>query len=204
MMRNNSSPGLLMCPRHSNISGTQNQPRSRNPLMQCCCCLQTEANHPWLPDTGQRRQSLDNARYAEMMRKNIKIPPNYYMSTDPRTLPAEVIKQFASSTGELGPRRLVARSSSSVTVRRAQCVRLRTNRVKRATSFSENILAQYRQYSVANNIIINNNSIRNSHSNVNNDRSNSSSNFNSNRDSTSSSSNNMWATGSPRTTLEAT
>ena len=125
--------------------------------MQCCCCLQTEANHPWLPDTGQRRQSLDNARYAEMMRKNIKIPPNYYMSTDPRTLPAEVIKQFASSTGELGPRRLVARSSSSVTVRRAQCVRLRTNRVKRATSFSENILAQYRQYSVANNIINNNN-----------------------------------------------
>ena len=86
-----------------------------------------------------------------MMRKNIRIPANYYMSTDPRTLPAEVIKHFTSSTtGEVEPRRsVVARSSSSVTVRRAQCVRLRTNRVKRATSFSENILAQYRHYSVS-------------------------------------------------------
>ena len=76
-----------MCPRHSNICGEQNQPRNRNPLMQCC--LQSEANHPRLADREQHRQSLDNARYAQMMRRNIKIPPNYYMSTDPRTLPAE-------------------------------------------------------------------------------------------------------------------
>ena len=131
-----------MCPRHSNICGEQNQPRNRNPLMQCC--LQSEANHP-----SQARQSLDTARYAQLMRKNIKIPSNYYMSRDPRTLPAEVIKSLAT-TGEVEPgRRPVARSSSSVTVRRAQCVRLRTGRVKRATSFSENILAEYRHYSVA-------------------------------------------------------
>ena len=138
-----------MCPRHSNICGEQNQPRNRNPLMQCC--LQIEANHPWHPGPGQARQYLDNARYAQMMRKNIKIPSNYYISTDPRTLPAEVIKSYAST------RRPVTRSSSSVTVRRAQCVKLRTNRVKRAISFSENILAEYRQYSVA----TNNNLIKN-------------------------------------------
>ena len=142
IMRNNRE-AILMCPRHSQVSGEQNQPRSRAPLMECC--LYTEAlrqtgqqtSPDILMELDQHRQYLASARYAQIMRKNIKIPSNYYISTDPRTLPAGVIKSVASSIRERErPRRLVMRSASNVTVRRAQYVKLATASVKRSSSMS--------------------------------------------------------------------
>ena len=109
------------------------------------CCLYTEAlrqtgqqtSPDILMELDQHRQYLASARYAQIMRKNIKIPSNYYISTDPRTLPAGVIKSVASSIRERErPRRLVMRSASNVTVRRAQYVKLATASVKRSSSMS--------------------------------------------------------------------
>ena len=131
MMGNNSRDALLLCPRHSDISGEQNRPRSRAPLLQCCLDSEAPASSLLMVGTGaeQHRRQLAGARYAQMMRKNIKIPPNYYISTDPRTLPAQVIKNVANSSREQA-RRLVMRSASNVTVRRAQYVKLNTGTVK--------------------------------------------------------------------------
>ena len=157
MMGNNSRDALLLCPRHSDISGEQNQPRSRAPLLQCCSEGRHTSSHISSllmvgTEAEQHRRQLAGARYAQMMRKNIKIPPNYYISTDPRTLPAQVIKNVANSSRDQA-RRLVMRSASNVTVRRAQYVKLNTGTVKtvkRSSSFcykylsvpSDHILAQ--------------------------------------------------------------
>ena len=140
-MRSNREPSLV-CPGHGHC-GEQNRPRSRAPLMECCLCSEAlgEAGQ-WtscdiMTDLDQQRQYLASARYAQIMRKNIKIPSNYYISTDPRTLPAQVIKSVASSAWASDrPRRLVMRSASNVTVRRAHYVRLSTASVKRSSSMS--------------------------------------------------------------------
>ena len=137
-MRNSSRSAILMCPHHSNILGEQNQPRNRNPLVQCCF-YRGSGQHPSqdiMVELDHHRQYSDDERYAQMMRRNIRIPSNYYISTDPRTLPAQVIKSVAGSSG-IRARKLVMRSTSSVTVRRAQYVKLQTATVRRSSSFSQ-------------------------------------------------------------------
>ena len=123
---------LLMCPLHARVGGGQNQPRNRNPLMQCCSLDTAEVR------SLQERGS--SVRHSQLMLRNIKIPSSYYTSTDPRTLPSHVIRSLVSQEVRSGgQRRLVSlsRSSSSVSVQRARTVKLRTSAVSRSQSFSD-------------------------------------------------------------------
>ncbi len=127
---------LLMCPLHARLGGRQNQPRNRNPLMQCCSLDTAEVRSM---QTGHfslyARDSSESDRRSQLMLRNIKIPASYYTSTDPRTLPPHVIRSLVSQEVRSGrgggehQRRLVSlsRSSSSVSVQRARTVKLRTS-----------------------------------------------------------------------------
>ena len=141
---------LLMCPLHARVGGGQNQPRNRNPLMQCCSLdtaevrsikpLQHDHCSPGVRRLQERGASV---RHSQLMLRNIKIPSSYYTSTDPRTLPSHVIRSLVSQEVRSGgeQRRLVSvslsRSSSSVSVQRARTVKLRTSSVSRSQSFSD-------------------------------------------------------------------
>ena len=139
---------LLMCPLHARLGGRQNQPRNRNPLMQCCSLdtaevrsikpLQHDHCSPGVRSLQERGASV---RHSQLMLRNIKIPSSYYTSTDPRTLPSHVIRSLVSQEVRSGgeQRRLVSlsRSSSSVSVQRARTVKLRTSAVSRSQSFSD-------------------------------------------------------------------
>ena len=139
---------LLMCPLHARVGGGQNQPRNRNPLMQCCSLdtaevrrikpLQHDHCSPGVRSLQERGASV---RHSQLMLRNIKIPSSYYTSTDPRTLPSHVIRSLVSQEVRSGgeQRRLVSlsRSSSSVSVQRARTVKLRTSAVSRSQSFSD-------------------------------------------------------------------
>ena len=143
---------LLMCPLHARLGGRQNQPRNRNPLMQCCSLdtaevrsikpLQHDHCSPGVRSLQERGASV---RHSQLMLRNIKIPASYYTSTDPRTLPPHVIRSLVSQEVRSGrgggghQRRLVSlsRSSSSVSVQRARTVKLRTSVVSRSQSFSD-------------------------------------------------------------------
>ena len=142
---------LLMCPLHARVGGGQNQPRNRNPLMQCCSLDTAEVRsmkpqqhrHCSLEAAGVRslQESGSSVRHSQLMLRNIKIPSSYYTSTDPRTLPSHVIRSLVSQEVRSGgqQRRLVSlsRSSSSVSVQRAKTVKLRTSAVSRSQSFSD-------------------------------------------------------------------
>ena len=137
-----------MCPLHARGGGGQNQPRNRNPLMQCCSLdtaevrsikpLQHDHCSPGVRSLQERGASV---RHSQLMLRNIKIPSSYYTSTDPRTLPSHVIRSLVSQEVRSGgeQRRLVSlsRSSSSVSVQRARTVKLRTSAVSRSQSFSD-------------------------------------------------------------------
>ena len=138
---------LLMCPLHAGLGGRQNQPRNRNPLMQCCS-LNTAVVRSMQPQSGHcsidARDLTVSDRRSQLMLRNIKIPASYYTSTDPRTLPSHVIRSLVSQEVRSGgggghQRRLVSlsRSSSSVSVQRARTVKLRTSVVSRSQSFSD-------------------------------------------------------------------
>ncbi len=138
---------LLMCPLHAGLGGRQNQPRNRNPLMQCCS-LDTAVVRSMQPQSGHcsidARDLSVSDRRSQLMLRNIKIPASYYTSTDPRTLPSHVIRSLVSQEVRSGgggghQRRLVSlsRSSSSVSVQRARTVKLRTSVVSRSQSFSD-------------------------------------------------------------------
>ena len=137
-----------MCPLHARVGGGQNQPRNRNPLMQCCSLDTAEVRSikPVQHDhcsTGVRslQERGASVRHSQLMLRNIKIPSSYYTSTDPRTLPSHVIRSLVSQEVRSGgeQRRLVSlsRSSSSVSVQRARTVKLRTSSVSRSQSFSD-------------------------------------------------------------------
>ena len=139
-----TAPGpLLMCPLHARLGGRQNQPRNRNPLMQCCS-LDTAEVRSTQPPGHFSLYSSESDRRSQLMLRNIKIPASYYTSTDPRTLPPHVIRSLVSQEVRNGgggghQRRLVSlsRSSSSVSVQRARTVKLRTSAVSRSQSFSD-------------------------------------------------------------------
>ena len=139
---------LMMCPLHARLGGGQNQPRNRNPLMQCCSLDTTRVrrlqhHHCSLDTTRVRRDPQESLRHSQLILRNIKIPASYYTSTDPRTLPSHVIRGLVSQEARSQEarsqgRRLasVSRSSSSVSVQRARTVKLRTQ-VSRSQSFSD-------------------------------------------------------------------
>lgn len=137
---------LLMCPLHASEGGGQNQPRNRNPLLQCCSLNTAEIRsmkRPWSIETAEVRSLQESSRHSQLMLRNIQIPARYYTSTDPRTLPSHVIRSLVSQEARSGGggqgRRLVSlsRSSSSVSVQRARTVKLRTSVVSRSQSFSD-------------------------------------------------------------------
>ena len=104
--------------------------------MQCCMmysCVSHGRHH-------HHHHHQDHLRHSQLMLKNIKIPSSYYTSTDPKYLSEDIIKNLTSMSGT-GERRLVtvSRSSSNVSVRKAQHVRLRTSLVTRSQSFSDQI-----------------------------------------------------------------
>ena len=141
-----AAPGpLLMCPLHARLGGRQNQPRNRNPLMQCCSLDTAEVRSIQPPGhfSLYASDSSESDRRSQLMLRNIKIPASYYTSTDPRTLPPHVIRSLVSQEVRSGggghQRRLVSlsRSSSSVSVQRARTVKLRTSVVSRSQSFSD-------------------------------------------------------------------
>ena len=122
---------ILLCPIHMDGGRGHNKPRSRNPLMQCCMLDSCVSNG--------RHHHHEQLRYSQLMLKNIKIPSSYYTSTDPKYLSADIIKNLTSMSGT-GERKLVtvSRSSSNVSVRQAQHVKLRTSSlVTRSQSFSD-------------------------------------------------------------------
>ena len=105
------SSSYVGCQIHGLISTKHHQePRNRNPLVECCSprsevplsFLSSSASssplivNPRLKGSLELKNVLQGTQdwrakreyqYAQMMKKNIKIPANYYMSTDPRKLP---------------------------------------------------------------------------------------------------------------------
>ena len=101
--------------------------------MQCCMLDSCVSNG--------RHHHHEQLRHSQLMMKNIKIPSSYYTSTDPKYLSADIIKNLTSMSGT-GDKRLVtvSRSSSNISVRQAQHVKLRTSSfVTRSQSFSDQI-----------------------------------------------------------------
>ena len=130
MMFEDMSP-LQLCPLHCSTEGgslqRMNTPRNRRPLLQCCsaatlhmspsgaavqCCAEAEA----------RLQA------RRLVLRNIAIPASFYTATDPRHADTRAALRSLGTRQAPGPgSRLVSRSASSVSVRRAQHVRLATS-----------------------------------------------------------------------------
>ena len=133
---------ILICPYHTDSDGRQNKPRNRNPLVHCCHVdsVQHVRHHCHSHSPGDNVRSVkmfqSDVRHSQLVLRNIRIPASYYTTTDPRHMSSDVIKQLTiipgdvnhNNTADTGKLVTLSRSSSNVSVRRAEHVRLSTSR----------------------------------------------------------------------------